>query len=88
MKEKDFCSTCLNLKERCVCSDDLKRNPVEQRVSRPSGFRGKKTDKFLRKDSAYGQKYFCNSCGKTALGTNFMDDKHHHWKWCEWMKAD
>lgn len=63
-------------------------SPVERGVRRPSGFKGKKTDKFLKKDSAYGQKYFCNSCGKTALGTNFMDDKHHHWKWCKWMKAD
>ena len=61
---------------------------IERLVIRPSGFKGKKTDKFLVKGSVYGQKYFCNSCGKTALGTNFTDDKHHHWKWCKWMKAE
>jgi hypothetical protein len=56
---------------------------TQLKVVRPAGYKGKMTDKFLTKASAYGQKYFCTSCGKKALGTNFKTDSHHHFSTCE-----
>jgi hypothetical protein len=58
---------------------------ADRKVIRPSGWKGKMTDSFLLKDSKYGQMYFCTSCGKSARGTNFRTDRHHHFSWCERM---
>lgn len=61
---------------------------VQRLVMRPSGFKGSmKNDKFLKKNAVYGVKYFCTKCGKQALGTDFKNGRHHHWKWCELFEA-
>lgn len=46
------------------------------------------TDRFLIKSSKYGVRYFCTSCGRIALGTDFTNGKHHHWKTCPRYEPD
>lgn len=54
-------------------------------IQRPIGFKGKMTDKFLTQNTVCGVKYFCTSCGKTALGLG--DYKHNHKKECIYYKG-
>ena len=53
------------------------------KATRRAGFTGSmKNDPYLRKSTIYGVKYQCTACGKIALGANFRDDGHHHFKSC------
>lgn len=46
------------------------RQPIgaEPVATRGSGFRGPKDARFWTKDSKYGVKYQCTSCGRVTLG--------------------
>jgi hypothetical protein len=54
-------------------------------VTKGSGFRGTKTDKWWTKDSKYGVKYQCSSCGKITLGQD--NDAYMHWPTCDRRKT-
>lgn len=45
--------------------------------TKPSGWRGKKTDSYWTKHTAYGVRYMCAECGRNTLGIP-MD----HWPKC------
>jgi hypothetical protein len=54
---------------------------IEQRTAvKASGFRGANTDRWWTKDSKYGVRYQCSSCGKIILGLydNGQDSRHHY----------
>ncbi len=36
--------------------------------AKPSGWRGKKIDRYWTKGTAYGVKYMCSECGRQQLG--------------------
>jgi hypothetical protein len=49
-------------------------------VTKASGFRGARDAKWWTKDSKYGVKYQCASCGKITLGSG--NDSGMHWPTC------
>jgi hypothetical protein len=49
-------------------------------ATKASGFRGARGAKWWTKDSKYGVKYQCSSCGKITLGTG--NDSDMHWSAC------
>lgn len=45
-------------------------------VSRPSGWKGHKGDRYWTKDSKYGVRYRCQTCGKNSLGISNAERMH------------
>jgi len=57
-------------------------------ATKTSGFRGSKTDKWWTKNSKYGVKYQCSSCGKITLGMyGTGNDAIMHLSTCSRRKA-
>jgi hypothetical protein len=58
----------------------------ETKRIKPSGWKGKRTDRFWTKDSVYGVRYMCSDCGRDALGSigglSMHAMNHHHWSTC------
>lgn len=51
-------------------------------ATRAGGFRGAKDDKWWTKNSKYGVKYQCSSCGKITLGWRESNDAGMRWASC------
>jgi hypothetical protein len=52
-------------------------------MTKPNGWKGKKTDIWWTKDSAYGVRYKCPECGKESLGIVWgQAEKTMHWREC------
>lgn len=45
-------------------------------TARPPGWKGKAGDRYWTKDSAYGVRYRCQTCGRECLGTGSVDRNH------------
>lgn len=53
---------------------------ARSRPTKPSGWKGKKDDDFWTKDSKYGVRYMCSTCGRQVLGRSLH---RMHYGWCE-----
>ncbi len=51
-------------------------------ATKPSGWKGKKGDRYWHKDSAYGVRSICSDCGKETLGWANDFDQKYHWSTC------
>lgn len=53
-------------------------------ATKPNGWKGKKTDQWWTKDSAYGVRYMCPECGRKSLGIVWGDAaaRMMHWSDC------
>ncbi len=51
-------------------------------ASKPSGWKGKKDDRYWHKDSKYGVRSKCSDCGKNCLGWASDGDSRFHYGDC------